>query len=271
MTSEYHKGKHSGPWSKADKNFIENNYRTMSADQIAARLRKNEEAVAKYIRKTYGSNFHATAKNAEYDIKQSPMWDDLKRQFTADELKKFMYHWGRIISQFKDDVYPTEQMQVIDCVKLDLLMNRALTQQHDCLLEVKSCENLLEIERSKDRSDQDRDLIFGLEKQIGILRAANEALNRDYMDMLQKKNSILKEMKATRDARIKSVESYKQSFGGWLIRIMENRGVRTQVGEDMEKMRLAMDSEYMRLSEFHEYMDGQVDQPILNHENVIED
>lgn len=260
-----------GRWSLKDEEYIATHYKTMSAEKIALHLRKNADSVLKYIRKKFGSSFHVTAEKAEYDIKNTPIWDDLERQFSKEELKKFIFHWARIVSQFKDDVYPTEQMQVIDCVKLEIMMNRALTQQSDCMGEIKSCERLLEIERGKDRSDQDRDYVFNLEKQIGVLRAAYEALNKDYMDMLQRKNGILKEMKATRDARIKSIESYKHSFSGWMVRLMEHKDARVKIGEDMEKMRLAMDSEYMRLSEFHEYMDGQVDQPILNHENVIED
>ena len=30
------------------------------------------------------------------------------------------------MSQFKDDVTPTEEMQVVDLIKLELLMNRSL-------------------------------------------------------------------------------------------------------------------------------------------------
>jgi hypothetical protein len=43
----------------------------------------------------------------------------------------FLYHWGRIISQFKDDVLPTEELQIIDTIKLDILMNRILRTQYE--------------------------------------------------------------------------------------------------------------------------------------------
>ena len=39
----------------------------------------------------------------------------------------------------------------------------------------------------------------------------------------------------------------------------------------MEKMRLAMENEKKRLSEFHKYEDGEVDQPILTSETLISD
>jgi hypothetical protein len=89
--------------------------------------------------------------------------------------------------------------------------------------------------------------------------------------MLKEKNKILKEMKATRDARIKHLEGNKHNFVNFLRRIVEDRAMRTRLGRDMEKMRLATQVEYQRLSEWHEYDDGEVDQPFLTPENVLED
>ena len=63
---------------------------------------------------------------AQYDLTFRPYWVELQQQFTDDELKLFQYHWARIISQFKDDIIPTEELQVVDLIKLELLMNRAL-------------------------------------------------------------------------------------------------------------------------------------------------
>jgi hypothetical protein len=41
-------------------------------------------------------------------------------------------------------------------------------------------------------------------------------------------------------------------------------------GIEMEKMRLAMLKEKERLSQFHQYEDGQIDQPFLTPDTVIE-
>jgi hypothetical protein len=41
-------------------------------------------------------------------------------------------------------------------------------------------------------------------------------------------------------------------------------------GIEMEKMRLAMKNEQKRLSEFHKYEDGQVDQPFLTPDTIRE-
>ena len=258
-----------GPWSYEEKQYIAEKCAVMTATEISAHLKRNETAVANYIKKNHASSFTETARHAEYDIKNSPVWKDLERQFSKDELNMFLYHWGRIVSQFRDDVYPTEEMQVVDTIKLEILMNRVLSQQQQCMDDIRRLEQTLIFERGQETKDVAE--IGNLERQVGILRAAQESLNTDFQNMLKKKNDILKEMKATRDARIKHLESNKNNVYALLKTIVENKDLRIRLGIDMEKMRLAADAEYVRLSEYHEYDDGEVDQPFLTPENVLDD
>ena len=258
-----------GPWSKEEKQFIADNAAKMDSVQIAAVLKRNPDAVSRYIKTHHANSFTEKAKNAEYDIQKSPVWRDLKQQFSPDELEMFLFHWGRIISQFRDDVYPTEEMQVVDTIKLEILMNRAVTQQQKVMRDIEALEVALTHERGNIETDSAE--INNLERQIGVLRAAQESLNKDYQDMLKEKNKILKEMKATRDARIKHLESNKHNFVTFIRQIVEDGAMRTRLGRDMEKMRLATQVEMQRLSEWHEYEDGEVDQPILTPENMLEE
>ena len=82
---------------------------------------------------------------------------------------------------------------------------------------------------------------------------------------------MLKDLKATREQRIKRLEDSKQTFIGWVRNLMSNPDVRRQIGTDMEKMRLAMDAEKNRLSEYHKYEDGNLDQPFLTPDTVKDD
>ena len=255
-----------GPWTQEDKQFISENHDKMSIEEICSHIRRNPDIIRKYITEHYGTVFRSKAKSAEYDIQKSPIWDDLRQQFTHKELEKFLYHWGRIITQFRDDVYPTEEIQVVDTIKLELLMNRCLNHQHKNSLEVNSLEADLEAEREK--ADANTKIMFELQKQIGVLKASQESLNVNYRDMLNRKNNILKEMKATRDARIKVLENSKQNFGSWRRRVLEDKDLRLSLGVDMEKMRLATEVEYERLSDLHTYVDGGVDQPFLTPESI---
>ena len=78
-------------------------------------------------------------------------------------------------------------------------------------------------------------------------------------------------MKATREQRIKRLEDSKQTFIGWVRNLMSNPDVRQELGVEMEKMRLAMENEAERLSEYHKYEDGTIDQPFLTPDSVKDD
>lgn len=259
----------SGPWTKAEKQYIAENCATKPAEDIAVYLRRNPDSVEKYIKENFTTIFSNSSKPSEYDIKSSPIWADLERQFTKQELNMFLFHWSRIISQFRNDVYPTEEMQVVDTIKLEILMNRCLSQQQQNMSDIKLIEQRLTDERGQEQKDLQQ--IGNLERQIAILRAAQDVLNKDFQDMLNKKNSLLQTMKATRDARIKHLESNKHNFLSLIRKIVEDRDMRERLGKNMEKMRLATNVEYQRLSEWHIYADGAADQPILTPENVLEE
>jgi hypothetical protein len=80
---------------------------------------------------------------------------------------------------------------------------------------------------------------------------------------------MLKDLKGTREQRIKAIEDSKQTFASLVKQIATDSDFRTRIGLDMEKMRLAAEKEKERLSEYHEYEDGTVDQPFLTPETLL--
>ena len=176
-----------------------------------------------------------------------------------------------MISQFKDDVFHTEEMQVVDVIKLDILMNRTLKEQQKSMNDIGDMEMLILTEKQKGRDERDRDYILNMERQIAVLRAAQESLGKDYKEMQSKKNTMLKELKGTREQRIKILEDSKETFAAWVRALIQDKGMRKEIGANMEKMRLAMEKEKVRLSEFHKYEDGLIDQPFLTPETVEDD
>lgn len=256
-----------GPWSKTEKDFIAAHHDKKSAEEIAAILRRNKDVVADYIHEHFGSAFKETAKSAEYNIQLSPVWKELEQQFTKDELQLFLFHWGRIISQFRDDVYPTEELQVIDTIKLEILMSRSMKNQQKCVQDVLQAENLLQLEVQKGIA-ADSQVINSLRQQIASLRAAQDVLGKQHNEYLKQKNDILKNMKATRDARIQILESSKENFAGWMRKLISDKELRIKMGRDLEKMRLASLNSLEKFSEYHKYIDGDLDRPILNEHTV---
>ena len=85
-------------------------------------------------------------------------------------------------------------------------MNRAPISQQTNMTEIKRYEELVTDEKGKPLEVQDKDYIFNLERQIAVCRAAQETLTRDYKDLQTKKAAMLKDLKATREQRIKRLE-----------------------------------------------------------------
>lgn len=261
-----------GRFSNEEMEFIEANAEVLSVDQIAARLDRDPDSVKDWIGKKIGFNAKQK-KEAEVanELKSKPYYRELKHQFTDEELDMFEFHFKKMWSQFKDDVFHTEEMQIIDTIKLEILMNRILRSQQENQTEISTYERLVQGEKAVDKDQRDMDYIMQLERQIAVLRASQETLSKDYKDLQARKATMLKDLKGTREQRIKAIEDSKQTFASLVKQIATDGDFRRKIGIDMEKMRLAMEKEKERLSEYHQYEDGTVDQPFLTPETLIKD
>ena len=128
-----------GRLSKTDWHYIEENAEKMTPDEIAANLEREVDPVIKYLKRIgkTANKAQALQVQAEYNIKGRPYWKELKLQFSEDELELFLYHWKQIVSQFRKDVLATEELQIVDTIKLEILMNRALREQQKSMESVR--------------------------------------------------------------------------------------------------------------------------------------
>ena len=259
--------KNKGRLSKIEQRQITEWVDSYTIEDIANKLNRSYESINDYVKSKLKVGL-TVEETAAYSLVDRPYYIELQAQFTDDELELFKYHWAKIISQFKDDVFPTEEMQVVDVIKLEILMNRCLKGNKENIDQIRTYDHMIKDERSRDKDQQDHDYILNLERQMASLRASQESLNRDYRDLSSKKESMLKNMKGTREQRIKRLEDSKQSFTSWVASLMQNPELIKQYGVEMEKMRAAMTVEKGRLGNFHQFTDGQVDQPFLTPDTV---
>ena len=260
-----------GRFSVDEMSFIEAQAEVLSPDQIAEKLDRDPASIRDWIEKNVG--FSASQKKeaaVANELKAKPYYRELSNQFSAEELEMFEFHFKKMWSQFKDDVFHTEEMQIIDTIKLEILMNRILKSQMDNQQEVLMNERLVQDEKARDKDQRDMDLIINMERQIAILRASQETLSKDYKDLQARKATMLKDLKGTREQRIKAIEDSKLSFASLVKKIATDPSYRNHIGIEMEKMRLATEKEKERLSEYSNYEDGIVDQPFLTSETVKE-
>lgn len=266
----------SGRLDLSEQSYIKDNIKDMHYETIAAILDRDPKSIKSWIEKNLG--FTASDKKeveAYNELKDKAYWRDLEGQFNTDELEMFVFHWKKLWSQFKDDVFHTEEIQIVDTIKLEILMNRCLRAQNENIKQVSELEEII-INMKKDmaatsdpreKEEMWRD-VANLDRQIAVLIASREALSRDFKDLQTKKASMIKDLKGTREQRIKAIEDSKQTFSALIKKIILDENFRRETGVEMEKMRLAMDKERERLSRAHTYEDGVTDQPFLIPETV---
>ena len=151
-----------GRLSKQEKRTITNLIESMTVEDIAKKLDRSFDAINDYVKSELKVGL-TKQEFAAYSLEDRPYWKELKSQFTDDELELFKYHWSRIISQFKDDVSPTEEIQVVDVIKLEILMNRCLKGNKSNIEQINTYEHMIQDERSRDKDHQDVDYIINLE------------------------------------------------------------------------------------------------------------
>ena len=106
-----------GRFSKQEISYIKDNCDHLSYEELGTKLDRDPESVESFVKSKLHkdvSSTQARSLQAEYDLKKRPYWKDLKEQFDSSELDMILFHWGRMIGQFKDDVLPTEEIQVLD-------------------------------------------------------------------------------------------------------------------------------------------------------------
>ena len=259
----------------SEQQYIKDNIKSMHYETIASILDRDPKSVKLWIQQNLG--FTASDKKeveAYNELKDKAYWRELESQFNEDELEMFVFHWKKMWSQFKDDVFHTEEIQIVDTIKLEILMNRCLKAQNDNIRQVSELEQI-KIEDSKkiqfldlkDKEEAYRDLA-NIDRQIAVLIASRAELSRDFKDLQTKKSSMIKDLKGTREQRIKAIEDSKQTFSALIKKIILDPEFRQETGIEMEKMRLAMDKERERLSVAHTYEDNITDQPFLTPETV---
>ena len=154
-----------GRFSVDEMSFIEAQAEVLSPDIIAEKLDRDPVSIRDWIEKNVG--FSASQKKeaaVANELKAKPYYRELSNQFSAEELEMFEFHFKKMWSQFKDDVFHTEEMQIIDTIKLELLMNRILKSQRDNQQEVLLTERLVQNEKARDKDQRDMDLIINMER-----------------------------------------------------------------------------------------------------------
>ncbi len=247
-----------------------------TADEIAAYLNRKPELIRKYITQKL---IPLPAKNqgeaASIVLRDSVDWLNLKQQFTSEELQRFEYKYTKLMQQLGEDVVASEEMEVINLIKIDLLKDRSLVERKravdDCLkwqFQIDDIrKNYMDIGSAP---AEIQNLYQNLQKFISGATAAQKSITKEYNELDERYTVKLHQLKVTRDQRFKTVENSKETFFGFLNQLRD-RGTKDRLGREAEIMRAGRDKAYDMLGASHKYLDGSVDQPILSSETLGDD
>lgn len=262
----------SGRLTESEKTFILQNYEKMSVVDIASNLGKNRKTISGFIKKSI-SNPQIIERGEElnFSINKSPVWKEIKQQLSTEEIETFLYYWNNIHLQFKNDIFATEKMQVVELCRIEVLINRSLKRMKDIDVTVFDVRKQIEEEKAKPLEERNLAQIDMQQALLSDILQANVNFTKEYKELLDKKQQILNAIRGSRDSRIKVLEDSKETLTDWVKTLVTMPEIREKMGLEMEKFRLACEVEVERLSDYHVFEDGQVEQPLLTPETLKDD
>lgn len=270
--SEDVRPKQLGPISDAEAKLIKDNIQSMPLEKIAVMINRKVETVQKYVKKHNLITAEMDDKQLNYTnlralLHSKEYWGEVLKQFTESEIKYFESSWIELMLQFREDVLYAEELEIKQFITIEILINRNLAERKRALEDIERIQEILDREYMIDESMRDMQKVANLESQLTFVRSSIPAFGAEYTKLLEKKGAISKDLKATRDQRVKRIEDSKSSFVGF-IRALEDEDLRERLGEEAELNRLAKNKSYKKLAQYHTYSDGKLDRPILNSETV---
>ena len=270
--------------------FIKDNIQNLNYIEIAEHLNREPKNIKKYIEDKLGmtvslsidrADANAEVNGVSYDIQLEGFWVGLKSQFMEEDQIVFKSEWNSIIDQFGGDVLPTEKLQIIDVIKLGILMSQCLKDRHKNKITINELNIELEVvkQEMKEARLANEDIIrvekkeekYAIQQQILFFMTSEGSLTKEYREFQDRRERILKGIKGTREQRVQRIENLQESFLAWIQDLVNDPDKRRESGKRMEKLRLATIDEGIRLAAYHKYDDGVVDQPFLNCDTVKDD
>ena len=258
-----------GQLSLDEEKFIRDNIESLSVEQIADSLNRNTDPINRYINEQQLYNISEKGENEilKRKLRSKTFWNEIVRQFddTTGELEYFEDTWVGLIKQFREDVLPAEEIQIKQFITIDILINRSMKERKRHISETEKLQKLVDKEYEKPEDQRDIPKLANLETQLSFARNSIASYTNEYTKLLNEQQKISKDLKATREQRIKRIEDGKSSWVG-LIRMLEDEQIREKEGREMEIIAMATDKAKQKLYEYHQYSDHKVDHPILNPE-----
>jgi hypothetical protein len=264
-----------GRLSAKEKDDIRKLSERYTAEEISEKLNRDPETIAAWQKENMPPPNIAPAPVApaaiKKDLKSSMAWKQLVKQFTPDEIAYFEERFVDLMSQFKDDVWATEQTQIFLLIKIEILMDRNMTQRRRAISDIEGYEEEFEATMSvpvEMRDEAEKARLLVLETMLTAARAAEANKTGEFVKLEEKHQALLRDLKSTRDQRLSKVENSRDTFLKIIKDMADNPGKYETEGKFMVMQNRVSEKEKVRLGTPHKFGDNLVDQPILTDETV---
>ena len=259
--------------SQQEIDFVARNYKLMTIDEMAAAMNRSDKVVMTIVRKVQDETGDISGDRTRFVLKRRSFYKQLQQQMSEIELEKFEEEWNLFIKQFKYDILPTEEYQLISAITCTIMIDRNLIERkrwNDELERIDAELDMLYNMPPIDRGIEDNQRILALEQEKTSLRASFQYNSKERIEIEKQRESYMRSLKGTRDQRIDKSTDLATTWPD-LVRKLEARDQQEQLTREAGLLHLAGQKEKDRLAHYHTYQDGMVDQPLLNSETVMED
>ena len=264
-----------GQLSLDEEKFIRDNFLSLELIDIANKLNRKVAPIERYISEN-NLLISPEDKNDISSLKRKlytkTFWGEIKRQFDVEtgELAYFEDTWVGLIKQFREDVLPAEELQIKQFITIDILINRSMKERKRHIAETDKLQKFVDQEYDKPEALRDIARLANMETQLSFARNSIANYTNEYTKLLNEQQKISKDLKATREQRIKRIEDGKSSWVG-LIRMLEDEDIREKEGREMEILAMATVKAKEILVSYHNYQDNVVDRPFLTPDSISQE
>lgn len=280
------KGLKKGSLTDQEKRDIEKYIDIKNYAEIGRILNRGAATIRKYCqRNALTDDIVSKRKYTENRAKHNHHLVQMQAQLSKPEYDFAVQIYKGMMEQFGNDIIYSEEVQIIDYCMITCLLNRVLNREmviateidvqkkyraeyekkKDDLSSKEIAEDDEDAEAEKyDKEDYYTDKIDQINLAIADLQTECAQIKKDQKDFIDKKEKISKSLYVSRDQRAQEISKVNQNFGDLITWMKKNEEFRRSVGLEIEKMRLGIREEYIRLSELHLFADNNEDYPVFN-------
>ena len=177
-----------GKLSNEEMRYIEQNCFDLSLQEMADHLNRSIDPVRKYIDKknlkardlTDDEHLLSTLRARYYHA-------ELSKQMSEHEIRFFEQNWIDFFKQFNEDVTHTEEMQILEVIRTEVLINRSMEDRQEIMENIETLNGLIDQEMSKPKDMQDTQALAMFQTQLGAMIGSKSSYINEHEKLLTKK------------------------------------------------------------------------------------